>query len=216
MVSHPLRTVLRVLLAVTCPVCAARGAAPCRGCAEQLRPPPALPAPREVDELLALLSYEGVGRELVARLKYANHRAALGGLARAMAALIADPASADAVTWAPTTPERRQARGFDHAELLAKAVARHLRLPCQGLLVRRPGPAQTGRTLAERRVGPDLRAVRFSPRRVVVVDDVATSGATLTAAAFALRGAGAVVITALVAARTPPPSAVSSRPRSVT
>jgi predicted amidophosphoribosyltransferase len=169
---------------------------------------PVLADPVGVDACLALLSYEGAGRELVARLKYRNSRAALPGLAKAMASLVIDPGNIDVVTWAPTTPARRRQRGFDQAELLARAVARDLRRPCRRLLVRLPGQAQTGRPLAERRGGPSFRAPFQVPgSTVLVVDDVITSGATVAAAARALRQAGATSVVALAAARTPRPRA---------
>jgi predicted amidophosphoribosyltransferase len=172
-------------------------------CAGTLRPAPSLPPPPSVDRCLALLAYEGVARNLVARLKYRNHRDALDGLAAAMAALVPPATVVDAVTWAPTTPARRLGRGFDHAELLARAVALTLRRPCRALLLRRPGPAQTGRSRVERGRGPVLTDRGRCPPSVLLVDDVVTTGATVSAAARALRGAGAVHVTVLVAARTP-------------
>jgi predicted amidophosphoribosyltransferase len=145
-----------------------------------------------------------VGRELVARLKYRNARSSLRWLGSAMASLV-DPGSIDVVTWAPTTAARRRARGFDQGELLARAVARRLRRPCRPLLRRGPGPAQTGRSALERRAGPVVVATRRVPAgaRVLLVDDVVTTGSTLTAAARALRVGGAGEVSALVAARTP-------------
>ena len=206
--SYPGRSVPGVLLAVTCPVCGALGRAPCAACTEELLPAPSLPHPDGVDGCLALLSYEGAGRELVSRLKYRNTRSALPGLARAMASLVVDPTRFDVVTWAPTTPSRRRQRGFDQAELLARTVARQLRRPCRRVLVRLPGPAQTGRPLAERHGGPSFVTRRtLAGRSVLVVDDVITSGATVNAAALALRKAGATAVTALAAARTPRPGA---------
>jgi predicted amidophosphoribosyltransferase len=162
-----------------------------------------LPPPPGVDACLALLAYEGVGRELVARLKYRNRRASLPGLAAAAASLVADPGAVTAVTWVPTTPDRRRARGFDQSELLARAVGRRLRRPCRRLLRRGLGPHQTGRPAAARWTG-----VSFSPRRpvagrVLLVDDVVTSGATCAAAAQALRRAGASSVIVLAIARTP-------------
>jgi predicted amidophosphoribosyltransferase len=189
-----------MLLATTCPACGAVGPAPCPGCRSATRPAPALPPPPGVDRCVALLAYEGVGREVVARLKYRNARSALPWLATGMAALVAGD-EVDAVTWVPTTAARRRARGFDQGRLLARAVARRLGVPCRPLLRRLPGPPQTGASRAERLRGPRLVARRPPPRRVLLVDDVVTTGATLAAAARALRAAGDVRVTAVAAAR---------------
>jgi len=169
-----------------------------------LRPAPALGPPIGVDWCGAAFSYDGVGRELVARLKYRNARSALPFLAAAMAALV-DPRAIDVVTWAPTVATRRRHRGFDQAQLLARAVARRLGRPCRGVLRRRPGtPPQTGRTLAQRRCGPTFDIRANISGRVLLIDDVVTSGATVTAAAAALRAGGAASVAVVVAARTPP------------
>jgi len=193
-----------VLFPVTCAACGRRGAPLCGPCGAQLRPAPSLPPPPGVDACVALLAYDGPARELVARVKYRNARGALPGLAAALATLV-EGVAVDVVTWAPTTADRRRARGFDHAELLARAVARRLGRPCRPLLVRSPGPPQTGRPLAERRVGPRFVAPGAVKGAVLLVDDVVTSGATGAAAAAALRRAGANRVTMVAAARTPPP-----------
>jgi predicted amidophosphoribosyltransferase len=199
-----------MLLPTRCPVCDRDGQAPCAGCIAAMRAAPALPAPPGTDACLALLAYAGAGRELVARLKYRNARSALHWLTASMAALVAaSPTAVDIVTWVPTTPHRRRERGFDQAELLARAVARRLRKPCRRLLSRGPGPPQTGADAATRRHNrPSMRATRHLPpaATVLVVDDVTTTGATLAGAAAALRAGGAGHVVALVAARTPPPS----------
>lgn len=175
----------------------------CERCRAAMRPAPLLPPPPGVDRCTALLAYEGPARELVARLKYRNHRSALPSLATAIAAGVRD--RPDVVTWVPTTAARRRARGFDHAELLARAVAGALHRPCHDLLVRAPGPPQTGRPRAQRLLGPALAARAPVRPHVLVVDDVVTSGATCTAAARALRAAGARFVDVAAAARTPLP-----------
>ncbi len=197
-----------MLLPASCPICGRLGAAPCGECVLLLRRAPPGPLPPYLDACHAFLAYDGAAaRDLVARLKYRNARSALGWLAQGVAALV-DARAVSEVTWAPTTPDRRRARGFDQAELLARRVSRTLGRPCHGLLRRRPGPHQTGRTLSERRHGvafePAARLWRRPPTGpVLVVDDVVTSGASLAAAAKTLRAAGVPSVLAAAAARTP-------------
>lgn len=194
-----------MLLPRTCPLCGDRGSAPCGPCAGELERAPALTPPSGTDRCVALLAYEDTGRELIARLKYRNSRSALRWLVVSMAALVRPMSMPiDAVTWVPTTRVRRRARGFDQAELLARGVARELHVPCRRLLARAHGPPQTGRTGPERRAGPVLRArVPRVPAHVLLVDDVITTGTTVSVAARALRASGAQRVSVLAAARTP-------------
>jgi predicted amidophosphoribosyltransferase len=87
--------------------------------------------------------------------------------------------------------------------LLARAIARRLRRPCRRLLVRGAGPPQTGRSVHERRVGPRLDAVDTRPgQRVLIVDDVITTGTSVSIAAQALRDKGTRRVQVVAAART--------------
>jgi predicted amidophosphoribosyltransferase len=153
----------------------------------------------------ALFAYEGTGRDLVQALKYRNGRSAVAALGVAMAAKVAARVP-DVVTWAPTSSGRRHLRGYDQAELLARSIAAALRCPCRRLLCRtdRAGP-QTARGREERlRAPPEFLVGRgVEGLAVLVVDDVVTTGATLRAAASALRGAGAARVEVLAAAATP-------------
>ena len=198
---------LDVLLPRSCVVCGSHAAGLCARCWRDLRPAVPVAAPPGIDQCRAALVYEGAGREVVARLKYRNGRAVVGWLGAAMAHVVADLAPAvDVVTWAPTSAARRRQRGFDQAELLAGRVGRGLGVPVRPLLARPGGPAQTGRARVERVDGVEFVARRSSVAgspRVLVVDDVVTTGATLSAAARALRNAGATNVAAVVAGRTP-------------
>ncbi len=200
-----------MLFPLVCPGCgdrSERGTPVCRACRVDVRPAPSAPVPAGLDAWASAFAYQGVVREVVARVKYRNSRAAVPWLAAAAAGAARDRGlSAEVVTWAPTTSARRRARGFDPAEILARAVARELSLPTSRLLARRPGPPQTGLPASERRAGPRFVARGRPPARVLLVDDVATTGATLGAAAIALRDAGARYVAAVTAARTPLPGA---------
>ncbi|MDQ1467171.1 MAG: hypothetical protein QOH10_1586 [Actinomycetota bacterium] len=195
-----------------CPGCGRAAEPICPACAAGLRTPPALATPAPLDGWVAPFAYEGVAREIVARVKYRNERAALPWLAEAMAAALREryprgiSSGPTVVTWAPASAGRRHRSGFDHAELLARAVARRLGLPAFRLLTRDHGPPQTGRTRSGRQAGPSLRPAGGAARgrAVLLVDDVLTTGATLSAAAAALRRAGALRVVALTAAATPP------------
>jgi predicted amidophosphoribosyltransferase len=210
---NPWRALVEAAFPASCPGCGRAAEPVCDSCARTLRAPPVSPPPAGVDRWLAPFAYEGVARELVARVKYWRTRATVPWLATNMARLVV-AASADidvgVATWAPTTAPRRHARGFDHAEILARAVARELGLRARPTLRRRPGPPQTGRPAVARRAGPQFDARHgVVPARVLLVDDVATTGATIAAAADALRRAGASSVIAVTAARTPRPGRVS-------
>lgn len=150
-----------------------------------------------LDAFAACWIHAGKAAALVRSLKYGRSTALVTLIATRMAAVA--PA-ADVVTWAPCTPERRRRRGFDPAELLARALARRMGLPVRASLRRLDRQPQTARSRAGRLAGPDLRVRRARiGGRVLVVDDVCTTGSTLRTAAAALRSSGAGSVAAAVA-----------------
>ncbi len=157
-----------------------------------------------VDELWAGWCHDGAAAELVRVLKYGRVTAAVTPIADRMASVIAAPQAADLVTWVPCSPTRRRERGFDPAELLARALARRLRLRARPTLRRLDDEPQTARTREGRLAGPRLAARRGRLRgSVLVVDDVCTTGSTLRVAATELRAGGAEAVVAAVATVAP-------------
>ena len=141
--------------------------------------------------------YEGPAGGMVRRLKYGGaHRLAIPmGAAMARAARGMRPMGADWVVPVPMHPRRERERGFNHAEKLARAVAAELDLPCALALGRvRDTPQQARLGAAERRENLKEAFAPILPlegRRVLLVDDVYTTGATVHSCARALRDAGA-------------------------
>ena len=157
-----------------------------------------------VDEMWAGWRHEGRAADCVRALKYGRVTKQVTPIADRMAATAPATRPADVVTWVPCSPTRRRERGFDPAELLARAVARRLGLRARRLLRRLDDEPQTARTLHGRLAGPELTVrSRLRGGVVLVVDDVCTTGSTLRAAAAALREGGAEAVVAAVATVAP-------------
>lgn len=150
------------------------------------------------------MAYDDASRPLLVAVKYRNALGSIDALSPALASLLEPLASSAVVSWAPTTAARRRHRGFDQAELLAAALARSLHRPVRRLLRRIDGPAQTGRSRLERQGSARFAPIGPAPDEVVLVDDVCTTGATLTEASESLRSAGVLLVRGAVLARTPP------------
>jgi predicted amidophosphoribosyltransferase len=106
----------------------------------------------------------------------------------------------------PLHPARRRKRGFNQAERLAHALGRRTGMAVRDCLLRSGSNLrQVGRDRAARLAGPagSVTSRGPVPQSAVLVDDVMTTGATLTACAAGLRAAGSTEVSALVFARTP-------------
>lgn len=182
----------------------------CRHCRSGLHRLGAEPVTLAGVEVWAPLAYDGPARALVQGLKY---RGAVA-LAGPMAAQIAANAPAgllapgDTLVAVPAHPSRLRRRGYNQAERLASELAVRTGLAaCECLARIGPATRQVGRDRGERLAAASgqicLRAGAPVPGRVVLVDDVATTGATLAACAGVLRAAGALRVAAVTFARTP-------------
>ena len=184
----------------------------CGGCRRLLRRLAPDPVPLCGVRVWAPVAYTGPARDLVRALKFRGATA----VADTMAAQIAANAPAELLgarhaasrpllVPVPLHPRRLRRRGYNQARLIADALARRAGLAVVECLARTGSAAtQVGRGRAERRAGPagSVGLCAPAPERAVLVDDVATTGATLAACAAALRAAGCVEVAALVFART--------------
>jgi ComF family protein len=153
----------------------------------------------------APFEYGGAIAIAIASFKYAG-RADLGPRLGAMlaASALVGAGEIDLVAPVPLHPKRLADRGFNQAALLARPVARALSAPfAPRLLLRvRETARQASLTRAARRenVAGAFRSTPVDQRRVLLVDDVTTTGATLAACVLALRLAGAKTVVSLVLA----------------
>jgi len=200
-----------------CPGCGLRTAAgmsPCRVCRS-------CATPSALDRTVVATDYAAPWDALVARLKFAGEVDLAPALARLLSRAVAhaepltpeEPAPTQVVP-VPLAPARLRSRGYNQAALLALPVARDWRLHIHGTaLVRlRDTRAQHGldratrlRNLHEAFTVPAAARPTLRGCRVALVDDVMTTGATLEAAARALKAAGVAHVQAWVFARTPAP-----------
>ncbi len=154
----------------------------------------------------APVAYQGPARALVRGLKFRGARGLADELAAAMAARAPDGLLEGVLVPVPLSLARLRERGYDQARRLAYSLAERTSLPVAPILKRegRPGrQSARGRGARLALVPGSVTARRAAPSRVVLVDDVITTGATLAACAEALRGAGAREVVAVAYARTP-------------
>ena len=159
----------------------------------------------------APLWYEGLAREGLHRFKFQGMSSAAGPLGELVARCAAEQFSGefDTVTWVPVSRRRLRQRGYDQARLLAERACRLWDTAPEQLLCKTVhNPAQSGlkdagaRRDNVRNVYVPADPARIRERRVLLVDDICTTGATLSACARVLREAGAADVVCAAAALT--------------
>ena len=159
---------------------------------------------------LSPLYYRGGVRRAVHRYKFKGGAGLSGLFGELMARHLSDrrDEAVDLVTWVPLHPKSKKRRGYDQAELLARRAAGLYAVPVMPTLekVRITQVQSRQSTEADRRANVEgayraLPGLELTGRRVVLVDDVVTTGSTLAQCAACLRGAGAAEVVALTFAR---------------
>ena len=176
------------------------GGLDCRACLRH-------PLPLALDGLRAVAHYDGELRRVIHALKYEHVSALAEPLGRMLSTYLAQhPIPFDLIVPVPLHPERHEDRGFNQAELLAKVIARQcgVALNASALVRKLNTTPQVGLNETERR--RNVRdafhcAQRLDGLRVLIVDDVCTTGATLSECARALHDGGAASSWGLTLAR---------------
>jgi ComF family protein len=219
---------LDLLFPPKCLGCGKEGKLICRACQKHLTPivnpicplcgrpqssPILCPAftvwPASIDCIRSPLRFEGLTREMIHQFKYKNLRS----LARPLGSILKDylleePLPVEVVVPVPLHPRRLKERGYNQSVLLAKEISRLMNLPlAEGEVNRIKYVLPQARTHSAKerhenlKGAFDCRKLSSPGKSILLIDDVATSGATLDACARALKLAGSGPIYGLVLAR---------------
>lgn len=215
--------ILSLIAPHTCLGCGDEGGRLCYSCTEELPLLPsqcyrcgALTADYQVcrrckstsalDQVIAVTPYETVAKQSVHDLKFERVQPLAKVMAGAIVRTLPRAMSPTVVTYIPTATTRRRQRGYDQAALIAEHVAVQLGLPCVPLLRRSGQKRQVGSSRHARlqQLRDALRVAHeyaVQEQRIMLIDDVLTTGSSIEAAARVLRQAGAAQVTAAVFAR---------------
>jgi len=163
--------------------------------------------PLQIDGVRALAFFQGVMRDAIHRFKY-NHRSELAPIFGGMLNTYLDvhPLPANVIVPVPLHPEQERARGYNQSLLIANELGAHRHLPVLGQSLERVRPTRPQYKLdaSERRDnvrGAFAADLRVAGMRVLVLDDVCTTGATMDECSIALRKSGARSVWGLALAR---------------
>ncbi len=163
---------------------------------------PACRAHLPIARCVVLLRFDEASERAIYALKYANNRAVGKVLARQLAEMLSS--NFDLVTPVPSDGATRRRRGYNQAQIIAQTVAGQLNVPYSNLLMRTTHIPQVGKNRTERlaQIKGNFRTYYdLTDLRILLVDDVTTTGATLGECARVLRQAGAKTVSSAVLAR---------------
>ncbi len=206
---QPLSAFLSELFPTLCAACGRNcrsGAVLCTRCGRRLaetKPLAGRGAPG-LDRAWSSAPHEAVARDLVTALKFRRLLPVAAVMAERIERLAPESLLSGAIVPVPSTRLRSLGRGFDPAAEIAAALALRTGMPLRPVLSRSDLGRQLGRRRAQR-IGqpPHVRLRREAPRSVLLIDDVLTTGATLSACARTLRGGGAFRVAAITFTRRP-------------
>ncbi len=170
--------------------------------------------PLTIDGIRSVFVFEGGVRQAIHQLKYRNHQSIAVSLARLMADYWhANPMLIDLLISVPLHPARQRERGYNQAELLARALGSMISLPVVSSGLRRLRHTRPQMSLDATQRRENVRGAfiyqsseasggnAVSGQHVLVIDDVCTTGSTLEACSLALKAAGACAVWGFTLAR---------------
>jgi ComF family protein len=221
------RTALDLLFPQWCVGCGREGDYICRTCRQSVLPimPPLCPRcgrpqpngvlcpgcvdwQAQIDGIRSPFRFDGVMRQAIHELKYQNLRALAAPLAKLLYDyLLSNPVPGEVLVPVPLHSKRWRERGYNQSSLLARELGRLNGLPVvDGCLIRQQHTPPQARTASIGERQSNVAGAfacgdgRLKSKRVLLIDDVFTSGATLDACAGALKSAGAASVWGLVMA----------------
>ena len=162
-----------------------------------------------VDEMYAPLYYEGYVRSAVLRYKFGGVKCSATEFAKIIRPCIEENLTGkyDCITWVPTSKSRSRKRGYDQAKLLAEELGKMLEMPVNALLKKRlDSKPQSKLSTREQRIANiigafKLRNVDVQDAKILIVDDISTTGSTVSECARVLKTAGAAKVYAVTLAK---------------
>jgi ComF family protein len=157
-------------------------------------------SPEIIHTLWGMAEYMGPAGTLIRRCKYKPDNLIFREIVHRMESSSLPWEEFDVITHVPTTFQRKFVRGFDQAQILAQLLATSVSIPYMSLLKRHDPKAQSLRTYKQRKEKLSFRfgCTTTPPKKVLVVDDICTTGSTLEACAFALLNEGTEHVYGLV------------------
>ncbi|MFH0828918.1 MAG: ComF family protein [Candidatus Kerfeldbacteria bacterium] len=208
-IHHLRELVLNILFPPSCRGCGTDGVWLCESCLLSCGPHIDRAEPvKHVDRLLCLGSYDSrILGQVIKQLKYGGGRVISTILGRALGKLAEEYLTADCIIPVPLHSKRQRSRGFNQAMLISEEAASVLKIPVMPLVIRIKNTVPQV-TLHENERARNVahafalaHAVDFVPKRGIIIDDVFTTGATISEVAHVLREAGMEHITALTIAK---------------
>lgn len=182
-----------------CPVCLTECYGVCDNCISGFRAASYGSLIKGVSSHRAVYYYDSKLGKAILSFKHSGRVDVLKQLANLLADFVYSSVkfyNVDVLTWVPASRSEKKSRGFDQGKVLAKAVSKKTSIPARALLSRVSDDRQLGKNKFDRLLGPSLIAPFPVSKRILLLDDVVTTGASIQSSAAELGRQGAAEVIA--------------------